>query len=126
MWLDRKASYGKIGAVSEANPKTIGDIQDGRSKHITYAMEMPVPHSFYPEISEEGDVREGTDRCTRDNQDTVPIQEGGDHIGGGMCGPCTPVRKHTAEDSNIRIHGIPEREVGAHDRRQTSGTWEKV
>ena len=38
MQLDRKAYYGKIGAVSEANPKTIGGIQDGRSKLITYAM----------------------------------------------------------------------------------------
>ena len=36
MQLDRKASYGKIGAVSEANPKTIGGIREGRSKLITY------------------------------------------------------------------------------------------
>ena len=38
-------------------PNTIGGIQDGRTKLITYAMEMPVPHSFYPKISEEGDIR---------------------------------------------------------------------
>ena len=29
-------------------PKTIGGIQDGRTKLITYAMEKPVPDSFYP------------------------------------------------------------------------------
>jgi hypothetical protein len=53
--LDRKASYGNIGMVSEANSNTIGGIQDGRTKHITYAMEMPVPYSIHPQISEEGD-----------------------------------------------------------------------
>ena len=105
-----------------------GSVGDGSRKGFVYptAMEMPVPRCIYPEVSKEGDVRKGESRYPRDTADTVPIQEGGDHRGGGMRGPCTPVRKHTAEDSNIRIHGIPEREVGAHDLRQTSGTWKQV
>ena len=74
--LDRKASYGKIGMVSEANSNTIGGIQDGRTKLITYAMEMPVPHRVYPEISEEGDIRKGESRYQGDTADTMQIQEG--------------------------------------------------
>ena len=77
--LDRKASYGKIGEVSKAKPNTIGGIQDGRPKLITYAMEMPVPCSIYPEVSKEGDVRKSEGRYPRGTADTVPIQEGRNH-----------------------------------------------
>ena len=101
--------------VSEANSNTIGGIQDGRTKLITYAMEMPVPHSFYPKISEEGDIRKIESRHPGDTTDTVPIQEGRDHRRSGMCGSCTSMLEYTAEAGDIRIHGIPEREVGTHD-----------
>ena len=103
--LDRIASYGNIGMVSEANSNTIGGIQDGRTKHITYAME----------ISEEGDIRESESRYQGDTADTMPVQEGRDHRRGGMCGSYTSMLKYTAEAGNIRIHGILEREVGTHD-----------
>ena len=83
--LDRKASYGNIGMVSEANSNTIGGIQDGRTKHITYAMEMPVPYSIHPKISEEGDIRESERRYQGDTADTMPVQEGRDHRRSGMC-----------------------------------------
>ena len=113
--LERKASYGNIGMVSEANSNTIGGIQDGRTKHITYAMEMPVPYSIHPQISEEGDIRESESRYQGDTADTMPVQEGRDHRRSGMCGSYTPMLKYTAEAGNIRIHGILEREVGTHD-----------
>ena len=79
MQFNRKASYGKIGEVSKAKPNTIGGIQDGRPKLITYAMEMPVPCSIYPEVSKEGDVRKSEGRYPRGTADTVPIQEGRNH-----------------------------------------------
>ena len=113
--LDRKASYGNIGMVSEANSNTIGGIQDGRTKHITYAMEMPVPYSIHPKISEEGNIRESESRYQGDTADTMPVQEGRDHRRGGMCGSYTSMLKYTAEAGNIRIHGILEREVSTHD-----------
>lgn len=74
--VDRKASYGNIGMVSEANSNTIGGIQDGRIKLNTYAREMPVPHSVYPQMSEEGDIRESESRYQRNIADTMSIQEG--------------------------------------------------
>jgi len=112
--------------VSEANSNTIGGIQDGRTKLITYAMEMPVPHSFYPQISEEGDIRKIESGHPRDTTDTVPIQEGRDHRRSGMCGSRTSMREHTTEVGDIRVYGVPEREIGANDLRQTSRTWEQV
>ena len=74
--LDRKASYGNIGMVSEANSNTIGGIQDGRSEFITYAMEMPIPYRVYPKVSKEGNVWEGKGGRARDHTDAMPLQEG--------------------------------------------------
>ncbi len=43
-----------------------------------------------------------------------------------MCGPRASVPEYTAEAGHIRIHGIPEREVGANDFRQTSRTGKQI
>ena len=50
------ASYGRMMSVSQTEIKTIGGGPDGRFQFITYEMELPVPYSVYPEISEENDV----------------------------------------------------------------------
>ena len=94
-----------------------GSVGDRFRKELVYptAMEMPVPHSIYPQISEEGDIRESESRYQGDTADTMPIQEGRDHRRSSMCGSRTSMLEYTAETGDIRIHGIPEREVGSYD-----------
>ena len=64
-------------------------------------MEMPVSHCVYPEISEEGDVRESAGRRTGDHQDAVPLQESRDYRRSSLCRSRTFVREYSAKDSDI-------------------------
>ena len=45
----------------------------------------------------------------------IRIQRGENHRRSGVCGSCTYVREHTAEDKCIELYGIPEREEHADD-----------
>ena len=76
---------------------------------------MPVPYRIHTQISKKEIIRTAEARCSGDIKYIVQIQRGENHRRSGVCGSCTYVREHTAEDKCIELYGIPEREEHADD-----------
>ena len=53
--------------VSQAKLNIKGGGPNGQQRFITHSLEMPVPYSFYPKVSEEGTVWKNKRRCKRNN-----------------------------------------------------------
>ena len=80
-------------------------------------MEMPVPHSFYFQIPQEGIVRKSSGGCARDNKYAMQVQKCGHHSRGSVYRSCTFKRSNTAEDKYIEFYGISEGEKYTNDLR---------
>lgn len=78
-------------------------------------MAAPVPHSVYPEISAKGAIWEIEGGCTRDTQNSLPVQESRDFEWRGVQRPCAYVSSNSTQAKRIRVHGISQREIGIDD-----------
>ena len=70
-------------------------------------MELQVPHSICPKVSQEGVLWRETARDRRNIEDAVQLEEDKDSRSRGVPGPCAYAGRDTAEGGGVELHGIP-------------------
>ena len=82
-------------------------------------MELQVPHSICPKVSQEGVLWRETARDRRNIEDAVQLEEDKDSRSRGVPGPCAYAGKYPAQLKCITVHGVLERKEQFDDIRQT-------